>query len=142
MQVISSSGVDTDTLWFSIGSVETFERNLETVQHELGIDPARSVPVVYKSQTELGTVLSFLPTVLLIGFLIWSMRRAGSMMGGMGGAGRGGAGGGGLFGNMMQVCQRFDYNEEINFFLLRVKPIYCRYWYPVESSIADPHVII
>ena len=78
VQVISSSGVDTDTLWFSIGSVEKFERNLETVQHELGIDPARSVPVVYKSQTELGTVLSFLPTVLLIGFLIWSMRRAGA----------------------------------------------------------------
>ena len=121
VQVISSSGVDTDTLWFSIGSVETFERNLETVQHELGIDPARSVPVVYKSQTELGTVLSFLPTVLLIGFLIWSMRRAGSMMGGMGGAGRGGAGGGGLFGNMMQVCQSFDYNEEINFFFIESK---------------------
>ncbi len=105
MQVITSGGLDTETLWFSIGSVETFERNLENVQHELGIDPARAVPVVYRSQTELGTLLSFLPTLLLIGFLIWSMRRAGSMMGGMGGPGKGGRGGGGLFGTMMQVTE-------------------------------------
>jgi AFG3 family protein len=95
-------------LWFSIGSVETFERNLENAQHELGIEPSRSVPVVYKSQTELGTVLSFLPTLLLIGFLIWSMRRAGSMMGGMGAPGRGGRGGG-LFGTMMQVGNYITY---------------------------------
>lgn len=102
VKVVLSSAVDSETLWFSIGSVETFERNLEHAQHELGIDPSRTVPVLYKSQAELGTFLSFLPTLLLIGFLIWSMRRAGSMMGGMGGApGRGGRAGG-LFGTMMQ----------------------------------------
>merc|ERR1719486_1499857 len=69
VKVHLNSGIDNEVLWFSIGSVDTFERNLENAQADLGIDVSRSVPVIYKSQLELSNVLSFLPTLLLIGFL-------------------------------------------------------------------------
>ena len=93
--------------------METFERNLEAVEHELGIEPSRAVPVLYKSQMEMSNVFSVLPTLLLIGFLVWSMRRAGSMMGGMGAPGRGGKGGG-MFGGMMQSTAKIIDPAEIN----------------------------
>jgi len=115
VKIYLNSATESDTLWFSIGSVDTFERNLEHVQADLGIEQSRNVPVLYKSQMEMSNVLSFLPTLMLIGFLVWSMRRAGSMMGGMGGAGRpGGRSGGGLFGGMMQSTAKLINPSEIN----------------------------
>jgi len=39
-------------LTFNIGSVESFERNLETAQRELGIDPANHIPVTYVNMPE------------------------------------------------------------------------------------------
>jgi len=111
---ITSNGMGSrEVLWFSIGSVDTFERNLESVEQELGIDPSRAVPVLYKSQLEMSNFFSILPTLLLIGFLIFSMRRAGSLMGGMGGPGKGGKGGG-LFGGMMQSTAKIIDPAEIN----------------------------
>merc|ERR1719322_128943 len=94
-----------EKLWFAIGSVDTFERNLENAQIELQFDAARYVPVLYKSQMEFSSVLSSLPTLLLVGFLFWSFRNASRMMGGA--AGRGGKGGrpggmGGMFGGMVE----------------------------------------
>ena len=79
-------------IYFTIGSVDTFERNLENAQLELQMDAAHYVPVLYRSQMELSNVMSSLPTLLLLGFLIWSFRKTGRMMGGMGGGGRGGGG--------------------------------------------------
>ena len=114
----SNSSITGDVVWFSIGSVETFDRNLENAEQELGLDPSRSVPVTYKTQMEMSSFFSFIPTLLLIGFLVWSMRRAGSMMGGMGGPGKGGKGGG-MFGGMMQVFYKMflsisrDYYQKI-----------------------------
>merc|ERR1711892_1089165 len=98
VKVQLSSGMDNEVLWFTIGSVDTFERNLETAETDLGIEASRSIPVLYKTQMEASSVASALPTLLLIGFLFWSMKRAGSMMGGMGGKG----GGGGMMGGMGQ----------------------------------------
>ena len=72
--------------------MDTFERNLENAQLELQMDAAHYMPVLYRSQMELANVMSSLPTLLLLGFLIWSFRRTGRMMGGMGGGGRGGRG--------------------------------------------------
>jgi len=112
VKVLLNSGVDSEIVWFTIGSVDTFERNLENAQNELGIEVSRSVPVLYKSQMELSNVLNFLPTLLLIGFLVWSMRRAGSMMGGKGGMG--GGRGGGMFGGMMQSPAKMINPSEIN----------------------------
>jgi len=105
-----SSGIDNEVLWFTIGSVETFERNLESAEVDLGIEKHKSVPVLYKTQMEASNLMSALPTLLLIGFLFWSMRRAGSMMGSMG---RGG-GGGGMFGGMMQSTAKVINPAEIN----------------------------
>lgn len=47
--VLLSQGI----VWFEIGSVEAFERNLENAQLENNIEPTNFVPVVYKSETEL-----------------------------------------------------------------------------------------
>lgn len=85
------------TLWFSIGSVDAFERNVETAQHEAGLEPSNFVPVVYKNEFEASSITSFLPTLLIIGFLIYMMRRSSQMMGGAGGRK-----GGGLFGGVME----------------------------------------
>lgn len=39
-------------LWFNIGSVDTFERNLENIQLENGTEPANFIPVVYRSEID------------------------------------------------------------------------------------------
>merc|ERR1719219_2379150 len=85
VKVQLNSGMDSEVLWFSIGSVDTFERNLENAQSDMGIEASRGVPVLYKTQMEMSSVLSALPTLLMVGFLVWSMRRASGMMGSMGG---------------------------------------------------------
>jgi len=97
VKVFSKSGVDNEVLWFSIGSPDRFEKNLDSAQVELGIESAQAVPVLYKTRMEMSDLFSFIPTLLIMGFLFWSMRRAGSMMGGMGGKG---GKGGGMFGGM------------------------------------------
>ena len=49
LMFLPSQGV----IWFNIGSVEAFERNLENAQLELNTEPSNFVPVVYKSEAEL-----------------------------------------------------------------------------------------
>jgi len=110
VKVQLNSGLDSEVLWFSIGSVETFERNLDNAQADLGIDASRVVPVLYKTQMEMSSVLSALPTLLMVGFLIWSMRRASGMMGSMGGKGKGG----GMFGGMTQSTAKVINPADIN----------------------------
>ena len=41
-----------NTIWFNIGSVESFERSLENTQLENNIEPTNFVPLVYKSEAE------------------------------------------------------------------------------------------
>ena len=67
-------------LWFNIGSVDAFERNLENIQLELNIEPTNHLPVVYKNAVDAGTVVNYLPTILILGFLFWSMRKSAGMM--------------------------------------------------------------
>ncbi|NIG59504.1 AFG3-like protein 2 [Pontoporia blainvillei] len=83
--------VDGQYVWFNIGSVDTFERNLETLQQELGIEGENRVPVVYIAESDGSFLLSMLPTVLIITFLLYTIRR------GPAGIGRTGRGMGGLF---------------------------------------------
>lgn len=81
------------TYYFNIGSVDSLERNLEHAQHQLGIQPRDYIPVQYVSEMNMTSeLLKFLPTIVLVGFLLMSMR-------GMGG----GAGGGGGMGNIFKV---------------------------------------
>ncbi|XP_014661902.1 PREDICTED: AFG3-like protein 2 [Priapulus caudatus] len=71
-----------NVLWFNIGSVDSFERNLENTQLEMNIDAANFVNVVYKSELDGSSLMSFVPSILLIGFLLWMMRRSAGAMGG------------------------------------------------------------
>ena len=98
-----------ETNWFTIGSVDTFERNLENAQLDMQIDPVQFVPVTYKSEIELSSILSHLPTLLILGFVLWSFRNMGKMMGG---GAAGGRGAGGLFGGMSQsTAKLIDAND-------------------------------
>eukprot|EP00058_Branchiostoma_floridae_P021930 XP_002607420.1 hypothetical protein BRAFLDRAFT_276636 [Branchiostoma floridae] len=83
-------------VWFNIGSVDTFERNLENAQLEMGIEPSNHLSVVYTSESDGSFILGMIPTLLIIGFLLYMLRR-GPMGSGGGGVSRGGRGGG-IFG--------------------------------------------
>ncbi|XP_032875297.1 AFG3-like protein 2 isoform X2 [Amblyraja radiata] len=78
-------------VWFNIGSVDTFERNLESAQQEQGIEGESRIPVVYSTESDGSFLLNMLPTMLIIGFLLFALRR------GSAGIGRSGRGMGGLF---------------------------------------------
>uniref|UniRef100_A0A8P4GMP0 AAA+ ATPase domain-containing protein n=1 Tax=Dicentrarchus labrax TaxID=13489 RepID=A0A8P4GMP0_DICLA len=91
VKVVFSAGKTPQYVWFNIGSVDTFERNLETAQYELGIEGENRLPVVYSTESDGTFLLSMLPTVLIIGFLLFMLRR------GPAGVGRPGRGMGGLF---------------------------------------------
>ncbi|KAF7491995.1 AFG3-like protein 2 [Sarcoptes scabiei] len=68
-------------LWFNIGSVESFERNLENILLDMNVEPSNFTPVIYKNEIESSNIVSFLPTALIIGLILWSMRRASNVMG-------------------------------------------------------------
>uniref|UniRef100_A0A672YBE9 Si:ch1073-174d20.2 n=1 Tax=Sphaeramia orbicularis TaxID=375764 RepID=A0A672YBE9_9TELE len=103
VRVILIPGADTDSsyVWFNIGSVDTFERNLEGAHAALGLEPSHRPAVVYNEHTIAAVeifschfsscssfLISMVPTLLLTGFLLFTLRR-GPMGGGPGG-GRGG----------------------------------------------------
>lgn len=39
-------------VWFNIGSIDTFERNLESAQWELAIEPTNQAAVVYTTESD------------------------------------------------------------------------------------------
>ncbi len=72
--------------YFSIGSVEAFERKLDEAQHELNIPSHERIPVSYHEEVStFNYVLSFGPTLLFAGIMIYLSRRAGGTTGGSGG---------------------------------------------------------
>lgn len=105
---------------------------METAQNELGIESVNNVPVVYKSEVEPSSLSGLLPTLLIIGFLIYMMRRSADMMGG-----RSGRKGGGLFGGVMQstaklinsneIDVRFKYDLFILFGAFRLHSMFCSF---------------
>lgn len=97
------------TLWFNIGSVDSFERNLENVQMEMNIDAANWIPVIYKSELEPSSLSGFIPTLIIIGFFLYMMRRSAEMMGG-----RRGRKGGGLFGSVMESTAKLINSTDID----------------------------
>ncbi|XP_054274278.1 AFG3-like protein 2 [Macrosteles quadrilineatus] len=94
-------------LWFNIGSVDSFERNLENAQMEMNIEPANYVPVIYKSEIEASSLSGMLPTIIIIGFVLYMMRRSAEMMGGRGRKG------GGLFGGVMESTAKLINSNDI-----------------------------
>uniref|UniRef100_A0A8P4KDR7 AAA+ ATPase domain-containing protein n=1 Tax=Dicentrarchus labrax TaxID=13489 RepID=A0A8P4KDR7_DICLA len=75
-------------LWFNIGSVDSFEHNLEMAQQEMDQESRKKVPVFYSSESDGTFLYSILPTLMLVGFLMFATRQ-GPMAGGRGGRGRG-----------------------------------------------------
>ncbi|KAJ3342945.1 AAA ATPase afg3 [Gonapodya sp. JEL0774] len=91
--------------YFSIGSVESFERSLELAQRELGIPPRDRIPVTYTSEVSAASiVLNVAPTLLLVGVLIWLSRRA---------AGGGGGGNQGIFGIGKSRAKMFNQEQNV-----------------------------
>ncbi|GIY07769.1 AFG3-like protein 2 [Caerostris extrusa] len=84
VKLVPGNQLEKSKCWFNIGSVDTFERNLENVQLEMNIEPTNYVPVVYKTEIDGSNVVSYLPAVAVIGLILWNMRRASGMMGGGG----------------------------------------------------------
>jgi ATP-dependent Zn protease len=78
--------------YFSIGSVEAFERSLEEAQKDLGTPHSAYIPVKYQGESVLSSILS---TVLQIGTMVAVWMIIMKVLGG-GGIG-GGLGGGGGF---------------------------------------------
>ena len=84
-------------LTFNIGSVDSFERNLEQAQSDLDIDLANRLPVTYVAEAEwLRELLKLTPTLLILGTILYFSRR---MSGGASGRGVSslGKGGDGIF---------------------------------------------
>lgn len=76
---------------FRIGSVDTFERQLEDSQLDFRVPPSRFVPVRHVQSTDWGsTLLSLVPTLLILGIIVAAMRGAGGGIPGPGGPGAGG----------------------------------------------------
>ena len=77
--------------WFSLSTVNGFEKKMEQAQADIGVAPRDYLPVTYETETFLSTeLLKIAPTLLLIGFWLLMMRGAGGMGGMMGGGGGGG----------------------------------------------------
>lgn len=94
--------------YFSIGSVEAFEKKLDDAQKELGIPSTERVPVAYKDETSItNTLISFAPTILIFGLLYYVSRRAsGGAAGGLGG------GPGGIFGVGKSKARMFNVSSD------------------------------
>ena len=95
--------------YFSIGSVEAFERKLDEAQHELGIPTSERIPVSYHEEVStFNYLLSFGPTLLFAGIMIWLSRRAGGAGGGSGGIFNVGKSRAKMFNNETDVRVRFN----------------------------------
>lgn len=72
--------------YFNIGSVDTFERKLEAIQEDLGMEPEDFIPVVYNKESSLSSeILRQIPSILLLGLGVIFLRNALGQMGGMSG---------------------------------------------------------
>lgn len=49
---LSPFSVPQSYVWFNIGSVDTFERNLEAAHMELGLEPSHRAAVIYSSESD------------------------------------------------------------------------------------------
>ncbi|WYZ38851.1 hypothetical protein EsH8_III_000765 [Colletotrichum jinshuiense] len=88
--------------YFSIGSVEMFEKQLEDAQNELGIPTADRIPVSYASEGGImPLVYAFGPTLLLVGLLYYTTKQMG------------GRGGNQMFGFGKSKAKRFNHETAI-----------------------------
>jgi AFG3 family protein len=90
--------------YFTLGSIEAFERKLDDAQSELKIPSSERIPVAYTDDVPwLATILSFGPTLLFIGVIFWISRRAQA----------GGGGQSGIFGMGKSKAKRFNHEDKV-----------------------------
>ena len=90
--------------YFTIGSVEAFERRLDEAHQELGIPSYERIPVAYTDELALSaTLFSFGPSLLFVVGLYWLSRRAAS----------GASGQSGIFGIGRSRAKRFNHETDI-----------------------------
>ncbi|XP_066923606.1 mitochondrial inner membrane m-AAA protease component AFG3L2-like [Clytia hemisphaerica] len=80
-------------IFFNIGSVDSFEKNLYQTQEDLGIDPAFYIPVTYSKEVEwLSELIKTAPLLLILGGLFYFSRKLPGMSGSKGPGGMFGVG--------------------------------------------------
>jgi AFG3 family protein len=90
--------------YFSIGSVEAFERRLDEAQNELGIPTSERIPVNYATENDgWALLLNFGPTLLFVGAIFYLSRRATS----------GGGGANGVFGMGKSRAKQFNHETDV-----------------------------
>lgn len=74
--------------YFRIGSVESFERNMEEIQNKMNVDVLNRIPILHKEdmQFDLGKIISILVSV---GMLVFFFAMARGAMGQLGKGGKG-----------------------------------------------------
>ncbi|SMN20168.1 similar to Saccharomyces cerevisiae YMR089C YTA12 Component [Maudiozyma saulgeensis] len=93
-----------DYYYFTVGSIENFERKLQKAQDELEIDDSFRVPIIYVQEGNWShTLFQVLPTVLMIAGIIWLTSRSAQAAGGSRN---------GIFGMSKSKAQKF--NTETN----------------------------
>ncbi|KAK1888395.1 AFG3-like protein 1 [Dissostichus eleginoides] len=70
--LVPGANIDASYVWFNIGSVDTFERNLEAAQMELNLEPSHRPSVVYSTESDGSFLLSIVPTLLLVTIMLMS----------------------------------------------------------------------
>lgn len=91
--------------YFTVGSVEAFERKLDDAQDDLEIPNSERIPVSYVDEYSWfgGFIASIAPTFLLIGGLYWMSRRAGG----------GSSSGNSIFGIGKSRAKRFNHESAV-----------------------------
>ncbi|KAH9004325.1 ATP-dependent metallopeptidase Hfl [Lactarius hatsudake] len=104
-QMYPAAALSGGEYYFSIGSVEAFERKLDEAQKELGIPSHERIPVAYHDEiSALGTALNFAPTILFAGLLLYMSRRA---------SGGAGGGPGGIFSIGKSRARMFNKDTDV-----------------------------
>ncbi|KAL8668367.1 MAG: hypothetical protein Q9168_007000 [Polycauliona sp. 1 TL-2023] len=91
--------------YFTIGSVEAFERKLDQAQQDLGIPHSDRIPVAYTDQRSwVSTLLGWAPLIILLGLPYLISKRGGA--GGLGGSS-------GLFGIGKSRAKKFNHDSAV-----------------------------
>ncbi|KAL9626322.1 MAG: hypothetical protein Q9204_007399, partial [Flavoplaca sp. TL-2023a] len=91
--------------YFTIGSVEAFERKLDQAQQDLGIPQSERIPVAYTDQTSwYAALIGWAPLLLLLGLPYLLSKRGGGT--GMGGSS-------GLFGIGKSRAKKFNHDSDV-----------------------------
>lgn len=102
----SSSGNNSNEIFFNIGSIDTFEKKMNKAQEELDIQNDFRIPIAYVQQGNFTrTLFQVLPTVVMITGLIWLTKKSASA------AGQGGKNG--IFGLSRSKARQFNTETDV-----------------------------